>query len=490
MKLMGHQIDGINHVVANQGIGAIYHDIGLGKTLTGLMIFNELRKLEPDLTLFVICPISLIEGAWIKEIEKWTSFTYINMREKNTNKNTNKQEKNTNKNTNISSINTAVFNKSINIYLINYEIILSKKFILDIPKLTMCIIDESSKIKNNRTKTAKKILKLSGNFKYRVVMSGTPAPNTLLEIWGQMAFLQRDVLFDDFYKFRNTYFYLGRENEKIDLDSIELIRRQLGFKEMLKALQEIQKKGFTYQITDVNKTKILSQISHLCSWKKREDCLGLPDEVEEIRYVQLTGKQLQIYNDMKKYCLAEIANKIIATQTALGLLMKLRQICNGFLINQEEITIFDNAKQKELINLLEEIGNKQIIIWCQFRQEIRDIAKLFGNKCCTLYGETDDKLEAINDFMLGKKQYLIAHPRSGGHGLTFTNCCIEIFHSFNYSWEEKVQCQGRVMRTGQTKKCVYIYLICKNTIEENIYQTLLHKGSADDFIKEWSRDES
>src|ERR1019366_4697937 len=78
-ELMQHQKDAVSFAVANKGVAALHHEPGCGKTLAALATYDALKQVEPDLKLLVICPISLIHGAWTKEIEKFTDYHWIDL---------------------------------------------------------------------------------------------------------------------------------------------------------------------------------------------------------------------------------------------------------------------------------------------------------------------------------------------------------------------------------------------------------------------------
>ena len=85
------------------------------------------------------------------------------------------------------------------------------------------------------------------------------------------------------------------------------------------------------------------------------------------------------------------------------------------------------------------------------------------------------KNENIKAFQEGKTRFLIAHPKSGGMGLTFTNCSYMIWFSISYSQEEHSQANDRIYRIGQKNNCTYIYFLAKDTIDEIIYEALQKK---------------
>jgi len=447
MKLYEHQKQAVEFILDRGGSGAVYHEIGTGKTLTGLSIYSRLKEKEPDLKLLVICPISLIEAAWGEDIKKFTSFSYCNLRQ---------------------DMDFA------DIYLINYEALLRKNYI--IPEPRMCIIDESSKMKNPTAKTTKKILSIRNQFKYRVVASGTPAPNVETEYHSQISFVADRIFHPSFYAFRNYYFHLQRGKQAMQG---QVLSKSLA--------RELFSKGWKYQITPQKKLQLTQKLQQVCHFAKKKDCLDLPEQIDEFRSVEMSKDQARFYNEMRRDAITEIRGSEIVATVALAKLMKLRQATSGFMIDtlaQAKEIPGPNPKLKELMDLLEEAGDNQAIIWCNFHWEIETIEKLLTNKCVTLYGKTKDKDESIRLFKNGEARYLIAHGRSAGHGLTLTNCNLQIFFSLDYSWEIWEQCRGRTHRSGQRNPCVYVHLLAKDTIDWQIMGVLKRKGKAIELVEE------
>jgi len=457
MKLFNHQKQAVKSLLKNKGIGAIYHEIGMGKTLTALETFSRLRKSNEELTLYVICPLSLIEGAWGEDIKKFTKYNYRNLHEKRIKK----QKK-----------------PPFDIYIVNYEWLLHNNLLeyVGSKQNSMIVIDESSKMKNNKAAITKILLSINHYFNYRVLMSGTPAPNIETEYWAQMTFLNYGIFHYKFNAFKNEYFHLSRGNQ--------VMRGQF----MTRATaREIFSHGWEYAITDEKRKELMLKIQPYCHYADKEKCLDLPDRINEIRDIYMQKKQASIYNQMKKNCIAEIEGENIIAQVALTKIMKLRQITSGFAFDDHGIARAvegGSPKVEELKNIIEQVGNKQLIIWCQFHWEIEALQQIIGN-CSVLYGKVpaNKRQNEIDDFRSGKNRFLIAHPASAGHGLTFVNCNIQIFFSLNYSWEQYEQARGRIHRPGQKNNCLYIHLICEDTIDKIIYDVLQRKGDSQELIR-------
>ena len=160
-------------------------------------------------------------------------------------------------------------------------------------------------------------------------------------------------------------------------------------------------------------------------------------------------------------------------------LMKLREITSGFIINKDKsITDFENNKEEALKDVIAEIGNQPIIVWCQFTHEINILAKKFGGVGLT--SSTKNRDEIIRKFKNNEIKLLFTHPKLIGKGLTFANCTYNVYYSLSFSYEEFKQSQDRIHRIGQNNKCTYIILQANNTIEVKIYDCVQRKGNAVD----------
>lgn len=481
MKLFNHQVDAARFAIENGGNVAIWHEMGLGKTRTAIEIFSYYRTQDPDVRMLVICPISLLEGAWGQDINRFSNFKYHNSHEW--------------------GIPQGQVAPSIT--LINFEGLRSEaraKDLIDLIQKSkvnwLCVIDESSRMKSHSTETTKTLLKrFRGLFKYKLVMSGTPAPNSEMEYWGQMEFIRPGIFSNSFFKFRNTFFHLQRGKQ---------ILPTIGFMSKT-GIADVFSKGFKYEITDANRQKLMATIRKYSHFAKKKDCLDLPDQVDEERVVELGPKQKRAYREMKTQLLTEIGGEDITAPVALAKLMKLREITSGFAIGESgsPVAIGEEPKVKEMMDTIEEAGTQQIIIWANFHWEIlricHELRSLFkkvdpvtgkmvidqeeaDRQIVTLYGGTADRDGSITAFQDGRARFLVAHPRSAAHGLTFVGCSLQIFFSLDYSSESYEQARARTHRAGQKNVCTYVHLIAKDTIDGDILDILRKKKTAADVI--------
>ena len=399
-----------------------------GKTLVAIELIKHFNNKA-----MVVAPLPTLESVWAKEIQKWSNLRYANLWKRLDD----------------------IHKKNVDVYLINYEQfkILHKKQPGVIEKrIGTLIIDESSKLKNPKADITKTILYYKNRIPNRFCLTGTPAPNNLLEYWAQIAFINDEILPTTFYKYRNTFFY------------------STGYG------------GYMYRPCKGAKESIMELISKQAFSIRKQDCLDLPERVYEVREIEMDDVQQAAYDEMKELNVLEYQGNIVLSANELAKIMKLRQVTAGFIINAQGIPLLiSETKMDTLKALLEEIPeDQQVIVWCQFHFEIERIRNEYKKECVTLYGvmSQKDKTQAIQDFMDGKKRILIAHPKTGGMGLNFQkNCSYMVWYSLSYSQEEYSQACDRIYRSGQTNRCTYYILCAKSSIDGVIYKALKGKAS-------------
>jgi len=457
MDLYKHQKQAVDFIVNNNGCAAIFADIGTGKTRMAIEAYSYYRDRDSRLKLLVICPLSLINSAWRADIKKFAPHLKVcNLREK--------------------------FNLDADVYIINYESFLKRSHEVFLYPHIMAVIDESSKMKGPTTQITKSLLSVKDKFTYRIIMSATPAPNNMTEYWAQMTFVNSKIFHEKFYVFRNVFFHYSRGKQVLPRGA--MVSKY--------AMREYFSKGFKLDITEDNKKALLDRMAPYTFRCRKEDCLDLPDTIDEVRTVELTSKQRQVYTDMHRHAITEIKGKLIPAPMAVVKLMKLREITSNFCINTRGEAVWidqTNPKIKELKAILEEAGNRQVIIWGCFHAEIEEIALMLGDKCQCLYGKTVNKDDIIHGFQNKKFQYLICHPRSASHGLTFINCDCHVFYSLDYSSETYHQAKGRSHRIGQKNKVTYIHIIAEDSVDEVVYECVKNKLDQQKLIDSMVKDE-
>lgn len=421
--LRKYQKDIVNKALNHEGYG-IFMDTGTGKTVCALEIAKHLGKT------LVLCPLSVIETAWIDDCHKfYPDLKIVNCWGENRKQRYKALETNS------------------DVYVMNYESFKILKNEIAKMNFECMIVDESSAMKNMTAKITSEILSMIDIIPRRYVLSGTPNPNSNLELFPQMKFVLPDLFGSSFYGWQATYFH-----------------------------QDMTDPHKWYQ-TQEDKERLFSRLSEGSVFLKKEECVDLPLKIFQIREYTMCKKQEEYYMDMV-YNIRDNINQWSKFEFTAKL-MKLREILSGFVINKDgTISEFKSRKTEVLKQTIEEIGDKPIIVWCQFQYEIETLAKEFDGVALT--SKTKDRNQIIRDFKDGKTHLLFTHPKLLGKGLTFTNCTYNIYYSVSFSYEEFAQSQDRIHRIGQDNRCTYIILQAKNTIDETIYKCLRRKKNVVD----------
>jgi len=408
----------------NEGCYGIFADTGTGKTAMALELANHYNKT------LILCPLSVIETAWVDDCHKF----YPNLSIVNVWGNSREYR-------------LKMLNQKADIYVMNYESFKILRNEIRKMEFDCIVVDESSVMKNMSSQITSALLEIADVIPHRFVLSGCPTPNHNSEIFPQMKFVDSAILGNNYYGFLAKYFH-----------------------------QDMANPHFWYQTND-DKERYYAKLDEKAVFLRKEDCVDLPEKVFQIRRFELAKKQRQYYEDIINDIKANINQWSKFEFTAK--LMKLREITSGFVINKDKsITVFDNNKENLLGEVIQDIGNKPIIVWCQFQHEIESLAKKFGGVALT--SKTKDRDNIIRDFRDDKIKLLFTHPKLLGKGVTFVNCTYNIYYSLSFSYEEFKQSQERIHRIGQENKCTYIILQGEDTIEEKIYDCVQRKGNAVD----------
>lgn len=414
----------------------LFADTGVGKTIMMLEIINFIKISLGSPTL-LLCPITAIKGTWIYDcLRLYPSLKTISLRGE------------------------TKIPIGYDIYLLNYESLEKWKNQIENFQFQTLVLDESSILKNYKSKTTKNVLKIAENVDRCYCLSGTPAPNSNIEYYAQLKLIGATNL--SYYSWLETYFKRG------------------GYQ------------GLQWKFNKDKSTEFAKQFQGKAIFLSKNDCLSLPGVVEVPVFVDLSEEEAEIYKAVKKGILDFLSEQPSITElTALAELSKLRQVASGFIYKKTEedkanIVSWKSLLPSKIITLKELLNsiNNQVIIWVQYNHEKEQILNAIseeiiegGYSVGVLFSDqTDKEKDTIIDLFKKKEiQILVSHPKIIGKSLTFADCSCNIFYSRSYSFEDFEQAKGRCDRNGQTQKVTYYNFIVKNTIEERIDKVLKAK---------------
>lgn len=322
------------------------------------------------------------------------------------------------------------------------------------------IVDESTTIKNRKAARTKNIVSLRDMSKFRRILTGSPVTKSPMDLYAQCDLLAEKALgFNSFFAYQSRYAIVQR--------------RTMGHR----SFQEIT----GYQRLD----ELNAKLDKFSNRILKDDCLDLPEKVYVRREVPLTPEQEKVYIQMKKLALAQLDNgEMATTQSVLTQIMRLQQICCGFLQPDDgEIETIKSNRLGELLEVVDEIQGKAII-WATYTHDIhiieRTLKEKFGpDSVATYYGETpqDERQEIVKRFQDKKSplRFFVGQPRTGGYGITLTAANTVIYYSNGYDLEIRLQSEDRAHRIGQSNKVTYVDLVAPNTIDDKILQALRDK---------------
>ena len=337
------------------------------------------------------------------------------------------------------------------------------------------VVDESTTIKNRKANRTKAVIAAGEHFAYKRLLTGSPVTKSPMDLYSQCEFLDSRLLgFTSYYSFQGRYAVVQK--------------RSMGHR----SFQQIV--GFQ-RMDELNEK--------LTSFSRRvlkKDCLDLPEKEYVRREVELTDEQKNLYRQMSKLALAQLQDgSLVSTNNVLTQIMRLQQICCGFIKNDdEELREVKSNRLQELVNVCEETGGK-VIIWASYVHDIEKICEMlkkeYGpNSFGAFYGATpqDERQRIVEEFQDpdSEMRFFVGNSRTGGFGITLTEAKTVIYYSNNYDLEIRLQSEDRAHRIGQKNNVTYIDLVSPKTIDEKILTALQNKQNIANTVlgeelKEW-----
>jgi len=339
----------------------------------------------------------------------------------------------------------AGLNADADIYLINLENLV---WLTDVqPKLvfTNLVIDESSRFKDPSTKRFKAIRKHLKGFSRRIILTGTPTPQGMSDLWSQVGILDLGARLEtSLTSFRAKYLRPGQVNH----------HTHVVYK------WELQK-GADKLIQD--------KISDICFSLRAEDYLQLPQLTKLYHKIELEPTDRKKYDALRKDMVTEISGEQITAPTAAALANKLLQFTSGAVYNEEgEAQEVHSSKLEYLESIMEESTSPTLVFY-HFKHSLQRIRATFPEAVVL----DDDNIEA---WRRGKIRMLLAHPQSGGIGLNL-QCNVgetaqTVWYDLPWSSENYIQANARIYRQGQEKPVIIHHLNVYNSIDEQVVRVL------------------
>ena len=311
------------------------------------------------------------------------------------------------------------------VYVINYELAWRRPELKSLKDITL-MLDESSLIQNETSKRSKFILSLHpANV---ILLSGTPTGGKYETLWSQMYLLGWNISKEMYY---NTYIdYHWDDRQGFPLRVID------GYKNVDRLKRKMREHG--------------------CHFLKTEDCIDLPDQIEQTIYVDVTKQ----YKKFVKDRIVVIKDKELVGDTTLTKLLYERQLCGQY-----------NTDKLEAFRDLLESTSDRLIVFYNFNAELAHLISICDSveRPYSLVNGSDRDLYAYDNL---EGSVTLIQYQAGSMGLNLQKANRIIYYTPPLSSELFEQSKKRIHRIGQSKTCFYYYLTCRSSVEERIYETL------------------
>lgn len=417
--------------------------MGLGKTVSTLTAINTLMYDYCEIgRVLVIAPKRVTESVWQEEAEKWGHLQHLSF----------------SKIIGSEAQRMKALNTEADIHLISRDNIawLCSLYGGGPMPYDMVVIDELSSFKSHKAQRFKALRSCRPFLRRLVGLTGTPAPNGLIDLWPQMYLIDRgDRLEKTITRYRDKYFRPGKTNGHI---------------------------VYSYTLCENSEKLIHQKIGDVCISMKADDYLTMPLRTDNYIELRMPPALLQKYQEFEKESVLEVIDSDgdkseVSAVNAAALSNKLLQFANGAVY---EVTPEGNRKVHEVhdvkLDALKDIvedanGQPVLVAWTfQFDRD-RIIEHLKAYKPRELKTNKD-----IEEWNAGKIQVLLAHPASAGHGLNLqAGGNIIVWYGQTWSLELYQQFNARLYRQGQQKGVVVNHLVVKGTHDMDVIRALQSK---------------
>ncbi|MBP1578981.1 MAG: DEAD/DEAH box helicase [Oscillospiraceae bacterium] len=412
---------------------ALLLDMGLGKTSITLTAINNLLFDSFEVhKVLVVAPLRVARDTWSAEIEKWEHlwelrYSVVVGTE---------QER------------LAALRTPADIYIINRE---NVQWLVEESGLPfaydMAVIDELSSFKNHQSKRFKAFMKVRPKLKRIVGLTGTPASNGLMDLFAEFKLLDMGERLGRLIgQYRNTYFQPDKRNGMVI---------------------------YSYKPLPNAERQIYDKISDITISMKAADHLKMPELISSEYMVQLSDKEREKYDRLKKDLIFSTEDNEVTAANAASLSNKLSQMANGAVYSDDESVIeIHDRKLDALEDIIESMNGRPLLVAYWFKHDLERIRKRFEIR--EIKSSAD-----ISDWNSGKIPVALIHPASAGHGLNLqSGGSALVWFGLTWSLELYQQTNARLWRQGQTADTVVIqYIIAKGTIDEQIMKALKAKDT-------------
>lgn len=418
-------------------------DMGLGKTVITLTAIEDLiyNRFEVEKVL-VIAPLRVAEDTWSRESQKWDHLQHLRI----------------SKILGTPTQRRKALAQDADIYIINRENVVwltnELSSVGNAWDFDMVVIDELSSFKSSKAQRFRALKKYITRSKRVVGLTGTPAPNGLIDLWSQIYLLDGgERLGKTVTGYRERYFLPDKRN---------------------------QTTIFSYKPKEESEKAIYDKISDICVSMSAEDWLDMPERIDNVQHVQLSAAELKLYEEFEKEQYLEFMQGKVTATSAAALTNKLLQFSNGAMyLDDGSYKVTSDKKLDALAEIVDTSQGQPILCFYSYRHDCERILKKFKNAKKL---ESAADIEAWNN---GDIPLLLAHPAGAGHGLNLqAGGNIIVWFGLTWSLELYQQANARLYRQGQQNTVIIHHLITDGTVDARVLDSLQGKRDVQDELLE------
>ncbi len=444
---MRHQTAAVAKLKGSR-VGGLFMDMGTGKSLTAMML-AEHRQDRVD-KVWWGCPCSLrrnVVGEILKHTTAGEADIHILTSES--------------RDEEIAAATWIVFG----IESVGQSDAVTLKLARHVSERSMMIVDESTFIKGPRAKRTDRLTKIGSVCRYRLVMTGTPLTQGIVDLYAQMRFLSEKILgYSSFWSFARAHVVYRKEKingREITTDHI------IGYRQIEPVIENVA--PYVFQIT-------------------KSECLDLPEKIHVERSFEMTPEQREVYEAIK---VDMILNRSVddfvgrgASIALFRLFAALQKVTAG-IHRRSDGSFIEHDRVDTLMRFVGQVPEREpTIVWTKFRacadQILPALEKEYGRGCATIFdGRYTDSGKQANlaRWREGRHRFLLATAESGGRGLTLNESAFAFFYADGFKYENRQQGEDRIHRIGQGRRPTYGSIHCEDSIDERIRQNIASKGA-------------
>mgnify|MGYP000603102534 FL=1 len=433
MTPYAHQLVSIAH---NDTTPVVYDasDAGTGKTFVRIEAFRRRGG-----CLLVLCPKSTMHSVWAVDFRKFAPKLKVVLAS--------------------AENRAAAFAEPADVYIVNHDGVnwLVKQPAKFFARFTEIAVDEATAFKHHTSGRSRALLKIIKHFKFRTLMSATPASNTITDMFHQALLLDGGARLGKLYfQFRNsvaTPVQAGRGTNMVRWED------KPGAEEAVFGL-----------------------LSDILIRHRLDDCADIPENHQYPLGYEMSRAQKKAYLEMETtqmLALSKLKGHVTAINAA-AVATKLLQVASGAVYESpDKYHVIDRSRYELVLDLCQQRVHPLVIFqWKHQRDLLVDEAEKRGLTFAVFDGNTPnaERGRIVQAYQAGVYDVLFAHPKTVGHGQTLTRGTSTIWASPTFDLELAIQASSRQRRIGQTQKTETIVVIAEGTRDERAYEMMLNKG--------------